>query len=59
MMSSKEFYDSLKLFNFGEKTGIDLPGEPGSIFLKEEKMAFYIRIEEVRFRQYKIVNKGP
>lgn len=27
MMSDKEFYDSLKLFNFGEKTGIDLPGE--------------------------------
>ncbi len=27
MMTSKEFYDSLKLFNFGEKTGIDLPGE--------------------------------
>ena len=27
MMSDKEFYDSLRLFNFGEKTGIDLPGE--------------------------------
>ncbi len=27
MMTDKEFYDSLKLFNFGEKTGIDLPGE--------------------------------
>ncbi len=27
MMSDKEFYDSLKMFNFGEKTGIDLPGE--------------------------------
>lgn len=31
MMSDKEFYDSLKLFNFGEKTGIDLPGESAGI----------------------------
>lgn len=27
MMTDEEFYYSLKLFNFGEKTGIDLPGE--------------------------------
>ncbi len=27
MMSSQEFYDTLKTFNFGETTGIDLPGE--------------------------------
>lgn len=31
MMSDKEFYDSLKLFNFGEKTGIDLPGESAGL----------------------------
>ena len=27
MMQPKEFYDMLKKFGFGEKTGIDLPGE--------------------------------
>ena len=27
LMTSKEFYDMLKKFGFGEKTGIDLPGE--------------------------------
>lgn len=27
MMSSTEFYDALKLFGFGQRTGIDLPGE--------------------------------
>ncbi len=31
MMTDKEFYDSLKLFNFGEKTGIDLPGESAGL----------------------------
>jgi len=31
MMSDKEFYNSLKLFNFGEKTGIDLPGESAGL----------------------------
>ncbi len=31
MMTSREFYDSLKLFNFGEKTGIDLPGESAGL----------------------------
>ena len=31
MMTSKEFYDSLKMFNFGEKTGIDLPGESAGL----------------------------
>ena len=31
MMSEKEFYDSLKMFNFGEKTGIDLPGESAGL----------------------------
>lgn len=30
MMSPQEFYDTLQAFNFGQKTGIDLPGEsPG------------------------------
>lgn len=27
MMNKQEYYDILKLFGFGEKTGIDLPGE--------------------------------
>ncbi len=31
MMSDSEFYNSLKLFNFGEKTGIDLPGESAGL----------------------------
>ena len=31
MMSSQEFYDTLKLFNFGDATGIDLPGESSGI----------------------------
>ena len=31
MMSSQEFYDTLKTFNFGESTGIDLPGESSGI----------------------------
>ncbi len=31
MMTDREFYDSLKLFNFGEKTGIDLPGESAGL----------------------------
>ena len=31
MMSSQEFYDTLKTFNFGETTGIDLPGESSGI----------------------------
>jgi len=31
MMSDKEFFDSLQLFNFGQKTGIDLPGESAGI----------------------------
>ena len=31
MMTDKEFYESLKLFNFGEKTGIDLPGESAGL----------------------------
>lgn len=31
MMSDKEFYESLKQFNFGEKTGIDLPGESAGL----------------------------
>jgi len=31
MMTSKEFYDSLKLFNYGERTGIDLPGESAGL----------------------------
>ncbi len=31
MMEPQDFYDTLKLFNFGEKTGIDLPGESSGI----------------------------
>lgn len=31
MMTSQEFYDTLQMFNFGEKTGIDLPGESSGI----------------------------
>lgn len=31
MMTSKEFYDSLQLFNIGQKTGIDLPGESSGL----------------------------
>ena len=31
MMSSQEFYDTLRTFNFGEATGIDLPGESSGI----------------------------
>ncbi len=31
MMSPQEFYDTLKTFNFGETTGIDLPGESSGI----------------------------
>lgn len=32
------YYDYLEKFGLLEKTGIDLPGEAGSIFLKEEKV---------------------
>ncbi len=31
MMSAQEFYDTLKMFNFGDATGIDLPGESSGI----------------------------
>ncbi len=31
MMTDREFYESLRLFNFGEKTGIDLPGESAGL----------------------------
>ena len=31
MMTDKEFYESLRQFNFGEKTGIDLPGESAGL----------------------------
>lgn len=31
MMTDKEFYDSLRAFNFGLKTGIDLPGESAGL----------------------------
>ena len=32
------YYQYLTKFGFLKKTGIDLPGEAGSIFLKEEKV---------------------
>lgn len=31
MMTSEEFYDALRLFGFGQRTGIDLPGESTGI----------------------------
>jgi len=31
MMTSQEFHDSLQLFNIGQKTGIDLPGESAGL----------------------------
>ena len=31
MMSDREFYNSLRQFNIGEKTGIDLPGESSGL----------------------------
>lgn len=34
----KTYYEYLKKFGFLKKTGIDLPGEASSIFLKEEKV---------------------
>ena len=37
-MGVSKFYDYLEKFGLLEKTGIDLPGEAGSIFLKEEKV---------------------
>lgn len=33
-----KYYEYLNKFGFLQKTGIDLPGEAGSIFLKEEKV---------------------
>ncbi len=34
LMTSQEFYDALNMFNFGEKTGIDLPGESSGLLPK-------------------------
>ncbi|MDO5436598.1 MAG: penicillin-binding protein 2 [bacterium] len=34
MMSSEEFYDALQLFGFGQRTGIDLPGESTGLLPK-------------------------
>ncbi|MCI8310563.1 MAG: hypothetical protein HFJ45_10585, partial [Clostridia bacterium] len=34
----KKYYEYLSKFGLLEKTGIDVPGEAGSIFLKEEKV---------------------
>ena len=34
MMSSDEFYDALKLFGYGQRTGIDLPGESTGLLPK-------------------------
>lgn len=33
-MDDQEFYDTLEMFNFGQKTGIDLPGESAGILPK-------------------------
>lgn len=37
-MGVEKYYDYLEKFGLLSKTGIDLPGEGGSIFLKEEKV---------------------
>ncbi len=37
-VGASKYYEYLKKFGFLEKTGIDLVGEAGSIFLKEEKV---------------------
>ncbi len=34
MMSSQEFYDALRLFGFGQRTGVDLPGESTGLLPK-------------------------
>lgn len=34
MLSAQEFYDTLRMFNFGDTTGIDLPGESQGILPK-------------------------
>ena len=34
MMSSDEFYDALQMFGFGQRTGIDLPGESTGLLPK-------------------------
>ena len=37
-IGKETYYDYLEKFGFLRRTGIDLPGEAGSIFLKEEKV---------------------
>lgn len=37
-IGAEKYYDYLEKFGLLSKTGIDLPGEAGSIFLKEEKV---------------------
>jgi stage V sporulation protein D (sporulation-specific penicillin-binding protein) len=37
-IGKEKYYDYLEKFGFLKKTGIDLPGEANSIFLKEEKV---------------------
>ena len=37
-MGVEKYYDYLEKFGLLAKTGIDLPGEAGSIFLKEDKV---------------------
>jgi len=33
-MDDQEFYDTLEMFNFGQKTGVDLPAESAGILPK-------------------------
>ena len=45
-----KYYEYLNRFGFLRKTGIDLPGEAGSIFLKEEKVGL-VELATISFGQ--------